>query len=102
MDCGMDGGRALASVEVPAPRADRAVDPGPLRVTATGNGSPPLPVLARVAHVFCGPTPAEVWPMVRREVTTGSVTSGDLVLLRVGRGTAEEWTELAVTAPDAR
>jgi hypothetical protein len=99
MNCGRerDGGGTLAPVGVPAPRTD----PGaPLRVTATGSGSPPLPVLARVAHVFCGPTPAEVWPMVRREVTAGSVTVGDLVLLRVGRGMAEEWTELAIAAPE--
>jgi len=35
--------------------------------------------------------------MLRRELRAGTVTAGELVLLRVGRGTAETWTELLVT-----
>jgi hypothetical protein len=57
-------------------------------------------VLARVQHVFCGPLAGEVWPMLRRELRAGSVLAGELVLLRVGRGTEELWTELSVVGPD--
>jgi hypothetical protein len=65
-------------------------------MTCEGAGSPPLPVLARVQHVFCGPVPATVWPLLRAELRAGTVTAGDLVLLRIGWGPAEQWTELAV------
>ena len=67
----------------------------PIRVTCSGTGSPPLPVLTRVSHVFTGQDPADVWLVLRRELAAGTVVPGDLVLLRVGAGTAEEWTELA-------
>jgi hypothetical protein len=78
---------------VPAPRdASDAV-----RTTCTGTGSPPFPVLARVSHVFCGPVPEDVWRTVRRELAAGTVAPGDLVLLRVGLGPAEQWTELSVS-----
>lgn len=79
---------------VPAPRRHRDTDP--VQMTCHGAGSPPLPVLARVQHVFCGAAEGAVWPMLRRELRAGTVTAGDLVLLRIGRGTAERWTELAV------
>jgi hypothetical protein len=81
---------------VPAPRHHAGHGADPVRVTCQGTGSPPLRVLARVAHVFCGRVAAEVWPMLRRELGTGSVAAGDLVLVRIGPGAAEEWTELAV------
>jgi hypothetical protein len=81
-------------VSVPAPRHHH--DSDPIRVTCHGTGSPPLSVLARVSHVFCGRVPAEVWPMLTRELERGSVSAGDLVLLRVGPGAAELWTELTV------
>jgi hypothetical protein len=68
-----------------------------VRVTCAGTGSPPFAVLARVAHVFCGQGPGGVWAMVRRELADGRLSAGDLVLLRVGVGAAEEWTELVVT-----
>lgn len=68
----------------------------PIRVTCSGTGSPPLPVLARVSHVFCGRSHADVWELVRREAAAGTAATGDLVLLRVGRGAGEEWTELSV------
>ncbi|MGB3443278.1 MAG: hypothetical protein WBA97_31470 [Actinophytocola sp.] len=58
-----------------------------------------MQVLARVQHVFCGPVAVEVWPMLRRELRAGSVMPGDLVLLRVGRGTKETWTELVAGSP---
>jgi hypothetical protein len=93
----MDDSTAVAAVEVPAPRAGR--DLARVRVTGSGTGSPPLPVLARVSHVFCGRTSEVVWPVLHREVRGGVVAPGDLVLLRVGRGSTEEWTELAVAAP---
>ena len=99
MDGGMDGSWTLAAVEVPAPRAGGV--PAPVRVTGSGTGSPPLRVLARVSHVFCGRTADSVWPMLHREVRAGTVAPGDLVLLRVGRGVTEEWTELTVTDPPA-
>jgi hypothetical protein len=69
-------------------------DGEPIRVTCSGTGPPPLPVLARVSHVFAGREPADVWPALRRELAAGTVAPGDLVLLRIGRGAAEEWTEL--------
>jgi len=68
-----------------------------IRVTCSGTGSPPFAVLTRVAHVFCAQESGGVWQMVRRELAEGTVATGDLVLLRVGLGAAEEWTELAVT-----
>jgi len=68
-----------------------------VRVTCCGTGSPPFAVLTRVAHVFCAQESGGVWQMVRRELAEGTVATGDLVLLRVGLGPAEEWTELAVT-----
>lgn len=88
----MDDRRSLAAPAVPAPRRHPGADS--VRLTCQGSGSPPLLVLARVQHVFCGPATGEVWPMLRRELRTGSVAPGDLVLLRVGRGTEEKWTEL--------
>lgn len=88
----MDDRRALAAPVVPAPRHHTEA----VRVTCRGAGSPPLLVLARVQHVFCGPLAGEVWPMLRRELRAGAVAAGDLVLLRVGRGTEELWTELSV------
>lgn len=94
----MDDRRTLAAPAVPAPRHHH--DTHPVHVTCEGAGSPPLPVLARVQHVFCGPVAADVWPMLRRELRTGTVGAGDLVLLRVGRGSRETWTELAVGGPD--
>lgn len=89
----MDDRRTIA---VPAQR--RHADP--VQMTCEGAGSPPLLVLARVQHVFCGPAPAAVWPMLRRELRAGTVSEGDLVLLRIGRGAAEKWTELAVAGTD--
>ncbi len=68
----------------------------PIQVTCSGTGSPPLPVLARVSHVFCGRDHTDVWDMVRRELAAGAAVSGDLMLLRIGRGADEEWTELSV------
>jgi hypothetical protein len=68
-----------------------------VRVTSCGTGSPPFAVLTRVAHVFCGPESGNVWDRVRRELADGTVATGDLVLLRVGGGAAEEWTEVSVT-----
>lgn len=91
----MDDRGTVAAPEVPAPRGNS--DSDPVRVTCEGAGSPPLPVLARVQHVFCGPVPGAVWPMLRRELRAGTVTAGELVLLRVGRGAGERWTELAVS-----
>jgi len=91
----MDDRRTLAAPVVPAPR--RHSDAGSVRVTCDGDGSPPLPVLARVQHVFCGRFAGDVWPMLHRELRAGTVAAGDLVLLRVGRADAERWTELAVT-----
>ncbi|HEX6358840.1 hypothetical protein [Actinophytocola sp.] len=64
-------------------------------MTCSGTGSPPLPVLARVSHVFAGREPADVWLVLRRELAAGTVAPGDLVLLRIGGSAAEEWTELA-------
>jgi hypothetical protein len=87
----MDDSGTLA---VPSQRHHR--DTVPVRVTCEGAGSPPLPVLARVQHVFCGPAATDVWPMLRRELRAGTVTAGDLVLLRVGRGAGETWRELVV------
>ncbi|MFI7673357.1 hypothetical protein [Actinophytocola sp. NPDC049390] len=83
----------LGWAAVPAPRRG---DTEPVRVTCEGVGQPPLPVLARVQHVFCGPVAGVVWPMLRGELRAGSVAAGELVLLRIGRGTAETWTELVV------
>jgi hypothetical protein len=80
-------------LRVPLPRDA----PDAVRATCGGTGAPPFPVLARVTHVFCGPVPEDVWQMVRRELAAGTVAPGDLVLLRVGRGAGEEWTELAVS-----
>lgn len=68
-----------------------------VRVTCCGTGSPPFAVLTRVAHVFVGQESGNVWDRVRRELADGTVTTGDLVLLRVGGGAAEEWTEVSVT-----
>lgn len=90
----MDDRGAVSSVAVPAPRGHRDADP--TSVLSTGLGSPPLPVLARVSHVFCGRVGRDVWPMLYRELRAGTVASGDLVLLRIGRGVAEQWTELTV------
>lgn len=64
-------------------------------MTCSGTGPPPLPVLARVSHVFAGREPADVWPVLRRALAAGTVAPGDLVLLRVGGGAAETWTEVA-------
>jgi hypothetical protein len=84
--------RGVLCPAVPAPRrAD------PVRVTCEGAGQPPLPVLARVQHVFCGAAAGAVWPMLRRELGAGTVAAGELVLLRIGRGAGETWTELVVT-----
>ena len=91
----VDDRGTVAAAELPAPRRDTGRD-HPIRTTCEGGGSPPLPVLARVQHVFCGPAPGDVWPMLRRELGTGTVARGDLVLLRIGRGAEETWTELAV------
>jgi hypothetical protein len=88
--------RGTVSVELPAPRAH--LDADPVHVISTGVGPPPLPVLARVSHVFCGRAGRDVWPMLHRELRAGAVVTGDLVLLRVGRGAAEQWTELTVRA----
>jgi hypothetical protein len=71
--------------------------PDSIRVTSSGTGSPPFAVLTRVAHVFCAQETGGVWQMVRRQLAEGTVAAGDLVLLRVGGGAAEEWTEVAVT-----
>lgn len=90
----MDDWGVLCAHAVPAPRRDTDADP--VQVTCEGGGPPPLPVLARVQHVFCGAAAGSVWPMLRRELRAGTVTSGELVLLRVGRGAAELWTELLV------
>lgn len=94
----MDDSGTLAVPAVPTPRRHR--DAVPVRVTCEGAGSPPLPVLARVQHVFCGAVASDVWPMLWRELRTGTVAAGDLVLLRVGRGAEESWRELAVADPD--
>lgn len=90
----MDDRRTVAVPEVPAQRHHR--DTVSVQVTCEGAGSPPLPVLARVQHVFCGPVAADVWPMLRRELRAGTVAAGDLVLLRVGRADEETWRELVV------
>jgi hypothetical protein len=90
----MDDRGTVSSVDVPAPRDHRDADP--VHVIATGVGSPPLPVLARVSHVFCGRAGRDVWPMLHRELRAGTVVAGDLVLLRIGRGAAEQWSELTV------
>jgi hypothetical protein len=90
----MDDHSTVAAPRVPAQRRHR--DTVSVQVTCEGAGSPPLPVLARVQHVFCGPVAAEVWPMLRRELRAGSITAGDLVLLRIGRGPEETWRELSV------
>ncbi len=94
----MDDPSSLAVPVVPTQRHHR--DAIPVRVTCAGTGSPPLPVLARVQHVFCGPVAPDVWPMLWRELRSGTVTAGDLVLLRIGRGPEETWRELAVADPD--
>ena len=94
----MDDRGILAPPGIPAQRHHS--DTMAVRVTCEGEGSPPLPVLARVQHVFCGPVAAEVWPMLRRELRAGTVAAGDLVLLRVGRGDGERWRELSVGGPD--
>ena len=93
----MDDWGTLCTQAVPAPRRDTDADP--VQVTCEGGGPPPLPVLARVQHVFCGAAAGAVWPMLRRELRAGTVAEGELVLLRVGRGAAELWTELLVTSP---
>ena len=90
----MDDWGVLCAHAVPAPR--RATDTNPVQVTCEGAGPPPLPVLARVQHVFCGSAAGAVWPTLRRELRAGTVAAGELVLLRVGRGAAETWTELRV------
>jgi hypothetical protein len=79
--------------------ATRCPEAPALRVTCRGVGAPPFSVLARVSHVFCGRDGGDVWEMVERELRAGAVAATDLVLLRVGRGAAEEWTELSVTRP---
>lgn len=90
----MDDSGTLRAVEVPAPR--QHVDADPIHVTCTGVGSPPITVLARVTHVFCADTAADA----RALMHSGAMAPGDLVLLRVGRGAEEEWTELRVTGPE--
>jgi hypothetical protein len=90
----MDDRGSVSSVSVPAPRGH--LDTDPVRVISTGLGSPPLAVLARVSHVFCGRAGRDVWPMLHRELRAGTVVTGDLVLLRIGRGAAEQWSELTV------
>jgi hypothetical protein len=90
----MDERAVVCATAVPAPRRS---DTDPVQVTCEGAGQPPLPVLARVQHVFSGAVAATVWPVLRRELRSGAVTSGELVLLRVGRGERERWTELVVT-----
>lgn len=90
----MDDSRTIRAIAVPAPR--KHVDADPIQVTCAGVGSPPITVLARVTHVFCADTAADAWASVR----SGVVSPGDLVLLRVARGAAEEWTELLVTGPE--
>ncbi len=91
----MDDRGVLCPAAVPAPRTHGDADP--VRVTCEGAGQPPLPVLARVQHVFCGAAAGAVWPMLRRELGAGTVAAGELVLLRIGRGTGETWTELVIT-----
>jgi hypothetical protein len=88
----VDDSRTLDAVEVPVPRRHAAPA---VHVTCDGVGSPPFAVLARVTHVFCADTTGEVWSALR----AGGLAAGDLVLLRVGHGEAEEWTELRVAAP---
>ena len=90
----MEDRGVLCPPAVPAPRQDADTDP--VRVTCEGAGQPPLSVLARVQHVFCGPVAGAVWPLLRRELGAGTVSAGELVLLRIGRGAAETWTELVV------
>lgn len=89
----MDDRGVLCRAAVPAPRQG---DADPVRVTCEGAGQPPLPVLTRVQHVFCGSVAGAVWPMLRRELRSGTVVRGELVLLRIGRGACERWTELVV------
>jgi hypothetical protein len=96
----MDDRGVLCTQAVPAPRQGTHADP--VRVTCEGAGQPPLSVLARVQHVFSGPVAGAVWPLLRRELGAGSVSAGELVLLRIGRGTAETWTELVVASPPPR
>ena len=91
----MDDRGVLCTPAVPAPRQDADADP--VRVTCEGAGQPPLPVLARVQHVFCGSAAGTVWPVLRRELGAGTVAAGELVLLRIGRGAGETWTELEIT-----
>ncbi len=91
----MDESRILDAVAVPTPR--RHGDADPIQVTCGGVGSPPFAVLARVTHVFCADTAGEVWSAL----LAGALAPGDLVLLRVGHGAAEEWTELRVAGPGA-
>ena len=90
----MDDRGVLCTPAVPAPRPGADVDP--VRVTCEGAGQPPLSVLARVQHVFCGSAAGAVWPVLRRELGAGTVSAGELVLLRIGWGTAETWTELVI------
>jgi hypothetical protein len=90
----MDDRGVLCTTAVPAPRREAGADP--VRVTCEGAGQPPLSVLARVQHVFCGAVAGAVWPLLRGELLAGTVAVGELVLLRVGRGADETWTELVV------
>jgi hypothetical protein len=94
----MDEGRTLDAVGVVSavPTQRRHDDADPVQVTCGGVGPPPFAVLARVTHVFCGDTAVEAWSALR----ACDVAQGDLVLLRVGQGAAEEWTELRIAAPD--
>jgi len=91
------GDAVVLLVDLPAAVALRVGrGAGPARVTSSGAGAPPVSVLARVAHVFSGPGACDAWLTLHRGVCGGAVRAGDLVLLRIGRGAAEVWVELAV------
>lgn len=69
---------------------------GPVRMTAWGEGAPPIDVLAKVAHVFSGTSPCDGWLAMHSALRESVVGDGDRVLLRVGRGTREAWAQLDV------
>jgi hypothetical protein len=71
--------------------------PGPLAVTAWGEGAPPVAALAAAAAVFHGPGPCDAWLALHDAMRAGSVADGERVLLRAGADGHSAWAELEVT-----
>jgi hypothetical protein len=69
---------------------------GPVRVSAWGEGAPPVSALAGAAAVFRGPGPCDAWLALHAALRLGFVNDGDRVLLRAGDDDRAAWAQLEI------